>query len=308
MCILIATSAHEKYSAILISNRDELFNRRTLPVHWHPNQFILSPLDTSLSSESAEVKPGTWCGVNKAGKVAVVLNLNPKEKDASKFDIKHDPAKVCSRGALPFMFLSSSNPAFDEWSTYEKFRDQYPTIEDMGPFNLLYGDFEHGSYRIIDSLGQTTSVLTNDKPYQVITNDVVNPEDKWPKVGNAEALVQKLVRDSANDAKDTLIEKCFELASNCSHDKGPVAKNKELTSKHIFIPPLVSAIDDLAKEYSETQFYGTRSQIVILVSRQSKEVTFVERTIYTSDHDVGKYSSESPKEIHQFAFPLEGSS
>ena len=83
MCILFATRAHPNYELILISNRDEFYERKTHNTCWHNNDLILSPYDMTKQQNDSKTF-GTWFGINRNGKVASLLNL----KLESKSDLK----------------------------------------------------------------------------------------------------------------------------------------------------------------------------------------------------------------------------
>lgn len=78
-----------------------------------------------------------------------------------------------------------------------------------------------------------------------------------------------------------------------------------VTMNTIYVPPLRRPPrDDLGASIPDGDYYGTRSQIVLLVSKDSTRVTFIERVLYSSDEDVRKYSVTSPKEEKRFKFKL----
>lgn len=68
MCLItFAYHAHPKYKLILLSNRDEFYNRPTLPARfWKDKPDILGGRDL--------LQLGTWLAVSKQGKFAAVTN------------------------------------------------------------------------------------------------------------------------------------------------------------------------------------------------------------------------------------------
>ncbi|CUS21871.1 LAQU0S04e02696g1_1 [Lachancea quebecensis] len=293
MCILMASVAHPNYSLIAISNRDEFFERKTSNTCLNHDNYILSPLDTALRSNN---KPalGTWCGVNRKGRVAVILNLrnsDPKERQAAKSPI--------SRGSVPMKYLMDRGPT-TEWNSFEKFVSKYPQVTEC-EFNLFYGDCLAEEYTCIDSLGYSSEALTADKPYLVLSNDRIGSNPRWPKVEKAEILLQDLVQNSADDSEEELIEKCFALASNTEPTQADNPDRETFTSSNIFIPPVeIPEKVDIGASLPCGRFYGTRSQIVILVKRHEKAITFTERVLHDSDLGVPLHSEKYPKEKLQF--------
>ena len=254
MCILLATTAHPQYELILISNRDEFFERKTHVSCWHNDDFILSPFDMAKSCELHEKKIfGTWIGINRDAKIATILNL----KLESQLDLKQ-LVKPQSRGMIPFVFLSEHDSDFNKWDTYEKFDGKYNYLRKTGDFNFFYGDPLNDEYRIIDSKGNTFKVLSGD-PYLTVSNDMFatggitverasnNRIAEWRKIKFGKILLQDLVEESKSLDEDMLIEKCFKLASTCSvqpKENTKFNQNSTLPMETIFVPPLECEVND----------------------------------------------------------------
>lgn len=309
----MATRAHPDYELVLISNRDEFFARKTHDTCWNQKDFILHPYDMSLNTPNF----GTWLGVNRNGRLGTILNLR----------LENDPrVKQCSclksRGKIPLSYLSSRESKFKEWDTFQKFEERYPDLNKTGDFNFFYGSCIDGVYRIIDSLGHTFAVLTNDdchsdEAYLVVSNDVFHVEQcnaeknkEWGKIKLARQAVRELFTDCHNLDEGALLTKCFELASFCpfeiksSHGEYHM-KASDLAKETIFTPPLkVSSNDDLGTALPIGDYYGTRSQIVILVSKDRSHVTFVERILHSSDEDVEQYRPDHPRHEKRFDFDI----
>lgn len=293
MCILMASVAHPKYSLIAISNRDEFFERKTSNTCLNHDDYILSPLDTAPRSNN---KPalGTWCGVNRKGRVAVILNLRNKEP-AKRIPVK----SPISRGSVPMKYLMDRGPSTD-WNSFEKFVSKYPQITEC-EFNMFYGDCIAGEYTCIDSLGYSSEALTANKPNLVLSNDHIDSSSRWPKVQKADILLQELVQSSQHDSEEELIEKCFALASNTEPAEIDNSDKEEFTCSSIFIPPVeIPEKVDVGASLPCGRFYGTRSQIVILVKRHERTISFTERVLHDSDFEVPLHSEKHPKEKLQF--------
>lgn len=308
MCILIATSDHPKYDLVLVSNRDEYFARKASPASWTDNNFMLCPLDKGLDTSGEDL--GTWIGANRDGKIGTVLNLKLFS------DPRGRPA-VCpeSRGKIPVSFLSSRGASFKDWDTYDKFCHQFQGLEFTRDFNFFYGDCSIGDYRVIDSLGNTTKVLgrTNEK-YIVVSNDIFQGESNknrvWDKISLADQALHHLVQEFNDTDEDKFIQECFGIASinpfHSKHDHGNYhMKAVELSMQTVFVPPLKTSCDDgLGASVPIGEYYGTRSQTVILVSKDRSHITFVERIIHDSDLDALQYSRDHYKEQKRYDFDL----
>ncbi|CAI6524041.1 AIS_HP2_G0020060.mRNA.1.CDS.1 [Saccharomyces cerevisiae] len=313
MCILMATRAHPDYELILISNRDEFLARKTHATCWHNDDFILSPYDLAKTSKEKQIF-GTWSGINKEGKLATILNL--------KLDGQRDTIKSKSRGLLPFTFLSTHKADFQNWDNYDKFEMNYDGLNTTGDFNFFYGDVIEKQYKLIDSLGRTFNVLdstckSNLNSYMAVSNgEFYNSpsisEQAWKKVKVARDGLEKLVLGNIESDEETIISNCFQLASKSSLP-GTASKPNALQMladpnvimNTIYVPPLRRPPDDdLGASIPDGDYYGTRSQIVLLVSKNSSKVTFIERVLYSSDEDVNHYSVATPKEEKRFEFKL----
>ncbi|MFD1065809.1 NRDE family protein [Oceanobacillus locisalsi] len=155
MCLItFAYQAHPKYKFILLSNRDEFYQRPTLPASfWEDKPDILGGRDLLQS--------GTWLAVSKQGKFAAVTNFrDPSVPDAKKF----------SRGELPVDFLlqNNGNEAFSH--QLSKNRHNY------AGYNLLFGD-KDSLYHYNNVYNQ---IIQIEPGIHGLSNDTLNTA--WPKV------------------------------------------------------------------------------------------------------------------------------
>jgi uncharacterized protein with NRDE domain len=114
MClILFAHDIHPHYRLILAANRDEYYDRATLPVQfWHENLDILAGKD--------QVSGGTWLGINRRGRWSAVTNFrNQEELQASEGRSRgllvHD---YLATDKSPLEFMSDLNAEDDQYSGY----------------------------------------------------------------------------------------------------------------------------------------------------------------------------------------------
>jgi uncharacterized protein with NRDE domain len=119
MCLaLIAWQSHPDYPLVVVANRDEFYARRTRPAAWWGQT-------VSLLGGRDEEAGGTWFGVNRRGRFALVTNVRaPTERNP------HAP----SRGALVVASLQSVDPV-GRW--LEGAAERARTLNG---FNLLVGD------------------------------------------------------------------------------------------------------------------------------------------------------------------------
>jgi len=95
MClILFAWQSHSEYPLIVAANRDEFYARRTRPASWWGQA-------VSLLAGRDEEAGGTWLGINRRGRFAVVTNVRaPNERNPH----------ATSRGLLVLSALQTSQP------------------------------------------------------------------------------------------------------------------------------------------------------------------------------------------------------
>src|SRR5258706_5811939 len=119
MCIaLLAWQSHPDYPLVLASNRDEFYARSTRPAAWRGQS-------VSLLAGRDEEAGGTWLGVNRSGRFALVTNVrSPQERNP------HAP----SRGTLVVAALQAAEPAA-VWLAGAAERSRL-----YNGFNLLLGD------------------------------------------------------------------------------------------------------------------------------------------------------------------------
>lgn len=102
---------------LLVGNRDEFYERPTAPLAWWEDGAILAGRDLRAG--------GTWLGVSRAGRCAVITNhRNPSLTSPGRL----------SRGQLPVRFLAGTHAAEAFLGELQKEADRY------NPFNLLLFD------------------------------------------------------------------------------------------------------------------------------------------------------------------------
>ncbi|AET37487.1 uncharacterized protein Ecym_1242 [Eremothecium cymbalariae DBVPG len=311
MCILLATTDHPDYKLILISNRDEFYERRTHVTCWHQDGVILAPYDISNSENAsdaskAELSYGTWLGINRVGHVSVLLNL----KEVSEA-VNPGAGNRKSRGNVTVAFLRDlSNGNWDKWNNYEKFSEHFAALDDTQSFTLFYGDIKTGDFGLIDSYKRSMNPFSSKQPYVVISNSRVNCEDegpRWKKVVEGEQLLKELVKGNLNVSKEHLLQKCFELAGTSQFDVNGVIQvtDTSLPEKTIFVPTLKAAGNSsMGVSKIVGEYYGTRTTIVILVDNFN-HVTMHEHVIHDSDKDIGLSSAMNPKTKVAYEFDIQ---
>ncbi|KAJ7578154.1 NRDE protein-domain-containing protein [Mycena floridula] len=290
MCIVFWTIEAQNYALILCTNRDEYLQRPTRDASFHafkheakPPGFVLSGID--------ELAGGTWFGLNRSGKIALLTNITepPQSLDSS-------------RGSLVSSFLlsASSDSLEDEVARI------IPRETKFAGFNLLLLAPVKSSASTV--LEFDASFVTNGGAGGIQTSRPLSPEERscsgfsngvdgkggadWPKVKRGIRDFDSLLRDEISESE--LVDRLFDLLSWQSPDA--VSERSQLRNT-IQVNPIPIILGD-----AEPRYYGTRLSTVLLI-RKNGQVLFVERDIWKMDH--GKVSKGDPASDRVYQFPLE---
>jgi uncharacterized protein with NRDE domain len=248
MClILVAWQSHPDYPLVIAANRDEFYARGTRPAAWWGQA-------VSLLSGHDEEAGGTWLGINRRGRVAMLTNVRaPHERNA------HAP----SRGLLVLSALQSAG-TMGEW-----INENARAANSFNGFNLLVGEPLPVPARGMDAQLLYTS---NRTPAGLPDPRVLEPgiygvsnallDTPWPKLARGVAGFACQVASNIN------IEALLRLMASRE-----ISRDSELPNTGV---PLdweraLSAIQIRAKGY------GTRATTVVTVRRDGT-VNFLERS------------------------------
>lgn len=233
MCfVLLALKVHPRYDLILLANRDEFYQRPTEPMHeWEKPPGLIAGRDL--------VGGGTWLGVDRSGKLALLTNY--REPEATAGDR--------SRGLLVRDFFDSSGERFQQHLSEQG--DSY------SGFNLLYESPDELHY--YSNRGARPTLLT--RGVHGLSNGLLN--EPWPKVTRG-----KRVLEQALEVDDPKLETLFRILE----DETP-APEAELprTGVSLDLERVLSPI------FIRAEGYGTRSSTLVLVGYDGC-YTVVEKT------------------------------
>jgi len=169
MClILLAYDVHPEYRLILAANRDEFYDRPTLPMaFWEDHPDILAGRDLKGG--------GTWLGMSRSGKFAAITNY--REPGGPK-------PGAPSRGHLVSAFLSGNSPSQDYLKAVSAVGQTY------SGFNLIVGDAS-GLYYYSN---RGPGVRQLEPGWHGLSNHLLNTP--WPKVEKGIALLKAAVLNS----------------------------------------------------------------------------------------------------------------
>jgi uncharacterized protein with NRDE domain len=252
MClILLAWQTHSEFPLIVAANRDEFYARRTRAASWWGQA-------VSLLAGRDEEAGGTWLGINRRGRFAVVTNVRaPNERNPH----------ATSRGLLVLSALQTSQP-MREWVEECSSR-----AHSFNGFNLIVAEPVPATSRGPGSEMVYLSNRLDDGPRRLqpgiygLSNAFL--DTPWPK------LTRAVTAFSCQVAQRVSTENLLRLMANRE-----IASELELPSTGIprDWERVLSAIQIRANGY------GTRATTIVTVRRDGL-VGFVERTFDPTNPD-----------------------
>ncbi|MCB1773788.1 MAG: NRDE family protein [Gammaproteobacteria bacterium] len=178
MClVLIAWRMHPRYPLIVAANRDEFYERPTLPAHrWPGASGLVAGKDLDAG--------GTWMGVNAAGRFAAVTNFRELEKG---------PSNARSRGELVTGYLAgdvSATAYADELANRASLYRGY---------NLLL----HDGGELYCTSNRATTLVRLPTGVHGVSNGPL--DSAWPKVERGRQLLAEAIKRHGPDP-DRLFE------------------------------------------------------------------------------------------------------
>lgn len=274
MCIVVCSSSHPKYALIVVSNRDEYFDRPTRGVSYvKPGQ--IRPMDLARSAH------GTWIGASTSGKIAVLVNYREE---------KGDGKSLISRGQIPISYLDSEGKSPLVWA--EETSRAMDGFKDVGGFSLLFGDLndDHGMYIMSNKSDYIMNMKDDNammrfKNTLSLSNSTVHTP--WPKVLRAEQLLERVIQaDIAGDfsSEEAFFEAALGVLNDCDErlkcGQVDMAAAFDLIPGSIFVPPLPTGAGSL---------YGTRTQTLIVQKRNSRSCRYIEKDVLSGAEQIIDY-------------------
>lgn len=306
MCIALVSTLHPAYSLIVIDNRDvcllvcvgrsdptanniqEFLRRPTSSPDWwpEPSSFVLGSRDLARATH------GTWMGVTKQGKVAVLTNYRE--------DTAIEAIGQYSRGRIVNSWLTS--PPREHQTTHDFVQSMVasPEAKQVGGFSLICGHINEPlaivSNRSSD-MDHITWVASERNQTRGLSNTSVD-DRSWPKIIHGERLMQEAIEGHVQSQEDeeALLERFLAVLSTDTLPQLPGVKKTldnyvNVLRESIFVPVIgsdetpdqnaeqeVAARGPLDQNYSSGP-YGTQKQ-TILLARPDGRVRYFERTLY----------------------------
>ena len=235
MCLLVfGWRAHPKYTLVFAGNRDEFHTRPTIQAGWwgDPPEF--------LAGQDLQAG-GTWLGVSKRGKFAVVTNY--REGAATSGEL--------SRGALVTAYARHVGTADGFTRELKRFKDKY------AGYNLIFGDQRALHYYSNRAKG----ISPLDKGIYGLSNHEL--DHPWPKLRRTRERFVDILKRSQFEAEDffTVLKDRAPAKDDELPDTGIGEAKERLLSSPFIVSPQ----------------YGTRSSTVVLIEKSGRCI-FKERS------------------------------
>lgn len=262
MClVLLAKNVRSDYPLVLAANRDEFFERPTAAARfWPENPDVLAGWD--------ERSGGTWGGVSRTGRLAVLTNIR---------DPRGFRPSAASRGHLVRAFLTGQH------SLPEFIRLLIASAHAYNGFNLIFGSGAELYW--FASRGKRLCRL--GPGIHALSNGLLN--EPWPKTVSGARGLAELLRRQETPGEEEL----FGLLADTRE-----ADPKDLPETGIgpewerFLSPVFIRGED----------YGTRSSTLVCLDAEGG-MSFRERCFSRRDHASGAPRVRSAPQTEEFIRP-----
>ncbi|KAF8651919.1 hypothetical protein AX16_004564 [Volvariella volvacea WC 439] len=301
MCIAVWTLDHPDYALILGNNRDEYLNRPTTDAHFHnfeSNAEAARSTPGHVLSGRDERAGGTWFGINRAGRVALLTNITEPPKEFSS-----------SRGYLVSSFLlsDSSHPLEDEVGKI------IPRDAQFAGFNLLL--LAPASQQRNEPLAFDAALITNHGSGGTLTSRPLSAAERrcggvsngidgqgateWPKVKHITHDFANVLHNlTPGMTESEIADRVFQVLAWRSPEA--ITERSHLR-KTVHVAPLPITMGALPNPIADC--YATRLSTVLLI-RRNGQVLFIERDIWKTLKD-GQVVRANSKSERRFSFQLQ---
>jgi uncharacterized protein with NRDE domain len=169
VCInVFALGQNPRFPFILLANRDEFLHRPTQPAHFHGmDGFVLSGIDLE--------KGGTWLGISKSGRFAMITNYR-------------DPSQIkdlaSSRGHLVHDFLSSTLSPLAYCESLKANWDAY------NGYSLVVGEIQNLDFCYASNIKKEIAAI--ESGIHGISNAFL--DTPWPKMKRLKSGMEVLMK------------------------------------------------------------------------------------------------------------------
>lgn len=245
MCLLLfGHDIHPRYPLIVAANRDEFHRRPSAPAHWWQDRPILAGRDLEAG--------GTWMGVSRAGRFAVVTNY--REPASQQPGLR-------SRGEAVVEALCHPGRPAEFLEFLRREGDRY------NGFNLVFG--EPGEVYVYSNRGQAERLPPG---LYGLSNHLL--ETPWPKVVRGKQGLQRYLEGDEVGQPGPLLELLADRQVDADATLPETGVGAEW--ERLLAPMFIVSPD-----------YGTRASTALLASADG-ELHFVERGIGPDGKSIGE--------------------
>jgi uncharacterized protein with NRDE domain len=174
MCtIFLAHQVNPKYKLIMLSNRDEFYERRTAQASWWENGKIFGGRDLK--------DLGTWLGITRDGRISTLTNFR---------EVPGNQEPLQSRGMIVSQYLESHVSAPKYLEDLKNNKNQY------NGFNLLCGTVD----QIFYLTNKKSDIIPLSQGVHGLSNGYLN--EPWFKVERGRDAFGKLVKSPNVNIED----------------------------------------------------------------------------------------------------------
>jgi uncharacterized protein with NRDE domain len=214
MCLLlIAKKVHPDYKLVICANRDEFYERPSMPANfWNDHPKVLAGKDLKAG--------GTWLGINREGKLAAITNFRGGLKERNN---------APTRGMLTADYLiSNQNPV-------DYLKQIIQKANDYNGFNLVVGGVDNLYY--LSNREGTIRKLENE--IYGLSDGVL--DSNWPKVLESKAKFEEVIKKKFISTEDL-----FDILSDRSTAEDQLLPN---TGIDMIIEKTLSAVFIKTEKY-----------------------------------------------------------
>lgn len=241
MCLAVwAIAPRARFPWVVVSNRDEYHDRPAAPLGW----WRPAPADAEVLSGRDLVAGGSWLGLNRQGRLALVTNV----REPGRFD----PA-AASRGALVLQGLQRG-PQDGAWI-------EALSQEPRNGYNLMLADLR--ADRAVWTSNRATAPVAMREGLHGLSNALL--DTPWPKVVALKRRLADAVSRSADvealiaAALQALVQRDGAPDDALPRTGVPMALERQLAPAFIHIA---------ADAAGRPRAYGTRCSTVVVVEQQ----------------------------------------
>lgn len=297
MCIALVSTSHPKYALIVIDNRDEFVLRPTSRPHWWTHKpsghKVLSPRDLQRHER------GTWMGITKQGRFAVLTNYREIMDDPD-----HPVQTVKSRGGMVTAWLGA--PDNESLETFVKKMLEGRVVKGVGGFSLICGDLKRKGEKDVQPLAiiSNRSDAVDGVPWigekrgkeWGLSNTVYEEPPTWAKIVSGKALLSEAIQKAVAEDVDEegLADALFSVLDTDTLPVQPgmdFEKSIDFLRHSIFIPPIC---DDARQRDMEDAIANGKTKAAFKVIEDESDEALEEDHLQDNHHgfEKGAYGTQ----------------